>query len=178
MRQVLTISVVTALAFGLAATAGYAGQHKGGTASGDRMQQVEQQRDQDQDRSRSRLETRDQAKLHDKDIYGHELMTRQELNQYRQKMQEMHTTKAREQFQMQHEEKMRERALQQNKEIVPPGQGPIYRGELMTVQERNAYREQLRIIQSEEERSRFLARHKEKMDKRADATDQETEEAE
>ena len=178
MRQLLTISVVTALALGLAPTAGDAGQHKGGTASSDRTQQVEQQRDQDQDRLRSRLDTRDPAKLHDQDIYGHELMTRQELNQYRQKMQEMHTATARGQFQMQHEEKMRERALQQNKEIVPPGQGPIYRGELMTVQERNAYREQLRIIQSEEERSRFLARHKEKMDKRADATDQETEEAE
>ncbi len=176
MRQVLTISVVTALAFGLAATAGDAGQHKGGTASGDRMQQVEQQRD--QDRSHSRLETRDQAKLHDNDIYGHELMTRQELNQYRQKMQEMHTAKAREQFQMQHEEKMRERALQQNKDIVPPGQGPIYRGELMSVQERNAYREQLRNIQSEEERSRFLARHREKMNKRAEAVNNETEEAE
>ena len=102
MRQLLTISVVTALALGLAATAGNAGQHKGGTASSDRMQQVEQQRDQDQDqdqdRMRSRLETRDPAKLHDQDIYGHELMTRQELNQYRQKMQEMHTAKAREHY--------------------------------------------------------------------------------
>ena len=105
-------------------------------------------------------------------------MTRQELNQYREQMQRMQTAGARDQFQAQHEEKMRERALRQNKDIVPPGQGPIYRGDLMSVQERNAHREQLRIIESQEERARFLARHRETMDARAEAIEQETEEAE
>ena len=61
----------------------------------------------------------------------------------------MGTAKAREQFQVQHKEKMRERARQQNKDIVPPGQRPVYRGELMSVQERNEYREQLRIIEAQ-----------------------------
>jgi len=73
---------------------------------------------------------------------------------------------------------MRERALQQNKDIVPPGQGPIYRGDMMTVQERNEYREQLRRIESEQERAEFLARHREEMNKRVESIEKETEEAE
>ena len=178
MRNILTVSVVAALVLGLAPYFSDASQGKGGTRSSDRVQEVEQQRAQDHDRLRSRIETRDPALLRNEEIYGHELMTGEELNQYREQMKKMHTAQAREEFQVQHEEKMRDRAVKQNKDIVPPGQGPIYRGELMSVQERNAYREQLRVIKTEQERSEFLARHKEKMDHRADALDEESEEAE
>jgi hypothetical protein len=176
MRQILTISVMAALALGLAAYASDAGQRKGGTSGGDQAQQIDQQRD--EDRLRSRVETQDMVRLRDEEIYGHELMTKEELNQYREKLQTMHTQQEREQFQMQHEEKMRVRAMQQNTEIVPPGQGPIYRGDMMSAQERNEYREQLRRIQTEEERARFLARHREEMDQRAESVEEETEEAE
>ena len=176
MRQILTISVMAALALGLAAYASDAGQRKGGTGGGDQVQQIDQQRD--EDRLRSRVETQDMVRLRDEEIYGHELMTNEELNQYRKQLQTMRTPQAREQFQMQHEEKMRVRALQQNREIVPPGQGPIYRGDMMSAQERNEYREQLRRIQTEEERARFLARHREEMDQRAESVEEETEEAE
>ena len=171
MRQILRISVIVALAIGLSAYGGAGGQQKGGGS--DRAQPIEQQA-----QDHMRIETQDRVRLRDEDIYGHELMTRQELNQYREQMQKMQTAKAREQFQAQHEEKMRERALRQNKDIVPPGQGPIYRGELMSVQERNEFREQLRVINSEEERARFLARHREEMDQRAELVYEETEEAE
>ena len=174
MSRILAISVAMALA--LAAFADEGGQRKGGTSSGDPAQQIEPQRD--QDRLQSREETQDMVRLRDEEIYGHELMTNEELNQYRKQLQTMRTPQAREQFQMQHEEKMRVRALQQNREIVPPGQGPIYRGDMMSTQERNEYREQLRKIESEEERARFLARHREKMDERAEPAKEETEEAE
>ena len=176
MRRIFTISVVALLALGLSAFAGPGGQQKGGGS--DRAQPVEQQGVQDQDRKRTQDETRDRATLHDEDIYGHELMSEMELNQYRKKLQTMRTEKAREQFQTQHEEKMRARALQQNRDIVPPGQGPIYRGDMMTVQERNEYREQLRRIESEQERAEFLARHREEMNKRVESAKKETEEAE
>ena len=176
MRRIFTISVVAILALGLWAFAGAGGQQKGGGS--DRAQPVEQQGVQDQERLHTQTETRDQVRLHDDEIYGHELMSKKELNQYREKLQTMHTEKARAQFQMQHEEKMRARALQQNKEIVPPGQGPIYRGDMMTVQERNEYREQLRRIESEQERTEFLARHREEMNKRVESIEKETEEAE
>ena len=164
MRRFLAISVVAGFALGLSALAGAGGQQKGGGS--DRAQPIEQQQAQERERIR------------DEQIYGHELMTQKELNQYREQMQTMQSTRAREQFEAQHEDKMRARARQQNKDLVPPGQGPIYRGDLMSVQERNEYREQLRIIAAEEERARFLARHREKMDQRAESVHEETEEAE
>ena len=178
MRQILTISVLAALALGLASYSSDAGQGRGGTGSGDRVQKVEQERGEDHQRLHSKVEARDQSGLRNVQIYGHELMTEKELNRYREQMQKMSTAQAREEFQMQHEEKMRERAMKQNKDLVPPGQGPVYRGDLMSVQERNTYREQLRTIESEEERARFLARHREKMNQRANAVDKENEEAE
>ena len=43
----------------------------------------------------------------------------------------------------------------------------IYGGNLMTVEERNRYREQLRALGSDAEREAFLARHREEMQLRA-----------
>jgi len=54
----------------------------------------------------------------------------------------------------------------------------IYGGELMSPEERDQYREQLRQMESEEERLQFQAQHREKMDARAKALEREVEEAE
>jgi len=43
----------------------------------------------------------------------------------------------------------------------------IYGGNLMTTQERNQYREQLHVLQSEQERNEFTARHREQMQQRS-----------
>jgi hypothetical protein len=43
----------------------------------------------------------------------------------------------------------------------------IYGGNLMTVEERNRYREQIRTLGSDAERDAFLARHREEMQLRA-----------
>ena len=177
MKYILVTGAIATLAIAFAGFAGDAGQGKGGSG-GDRMQQTEQQKGYEQDRLHSRVETQDRVTMRNEEIYGHELMSKQEMNQYRDQLSKMKTENARAQFQREHEEKMRQRALQQNMDIVPPGQGPVYRGELMTVQERNAYREQLRNMKSEEERARFTAQHRAKMDERARAMAKETEEAE
>ena len=50
------------------------------------------------------------------------------------------------------------------------GEEKIYGGKLMTVQERNQYREQLRLLESDpEKRTQFKAQHQEKMQARARA---------
>jgi len=90
----------------------------------------------------------------------------------------METVQAREEFQAQHEKQMQERAQKEGKDLVPPGQSPIYGGELMTVQERNQYREQLREMDSDEEREKFQAQHREQMNQRAKALELDIEEAE
>ena len=105
-------------------------------------------------------------------------MTAGECDQYREQLGSLSSQAAREQYQAQHEEMMQQRALQQGQDLVPPGQGPIYGGELMSVQERNEYREQLRLRDSEAERQQFQAEHRELMRQRAQALDLEIEEAE
>lgn len=134
--------------------------------------------DQTRDQDRDRIHQDDSSALSSAEIYGSELMTEEEMNQYRKKYQSMSAAEERKQFQAQHEEQMRVRALQQGKDLVPPGQGPVYGGDLMTVQERNQYREQLRNLQSEEEKTQFMAQHREQMNERAQALELEVEEAE
>jgi hypothetical protein len=134
--------------------------------------------DQDRDQDRDRIHVEDPAAMTDAEIYGGALMTAEERNQYRKQMQNLKTVQEREQYQVQHEKQMQDRARVQGKDLVPPGQGEIYGGEFMTVQERNQYREQLRRIGSEEEKRQFMAQHREEMQLRASALDKEIEEAE
>ena len=148
----------------------------------DRDQLTGHDQDQDQDRDRvqdrDRLHVTDPASMRDDDIYGSAMMSEEELKQYRNQLMNMETVEAREQYQTKHEAKMQERAQLKGKDLVPPGQGPIYGGELMTVQERNEYREQLRNMDSDEEREKFQAQHHEQMNLRAKALELDIEEAE
>ena len=116
--------------------------------------------------------------MRDEEIYGSALMSAEELKQYRNQLTNMETVQTREQYQTRHEAKMQERAQLKGKDLVPPGQGPIYGGELMTVQERNQYREQLRNMDSDEQKEQFQAQHREQMKLRAGALERDIEEAE
>lgn len=118
------------------------------------------------------------ANLKDEEIYGHELMSADEIVRYRQQLGKRMTAAERARYQREHEERMRARALQQSRDLVPPGQGPIYGGKLMSVEERNEYRETLRTIRSDAERVQFEARHRAEMQKRARALKIDIEEAE
>ena len=194
MRYRTAISVIVAAVLALTTVPTQADAGKGGSGAGDRDQQMDRDRDYDRDRDRDQDHDKDQARdrdrdrdrLHvndplamsERDIYGSELMTQEEMNQYRKKLANMNTVQTREQFQVQHEKQMQERAKAQGKDLVPPGQGAIYGAELMTVQERNQFREQLRQLGTEKERRQFLAQHREKMDLRAKALELEVEEAE
>jgi Spy/CpxP family protein refolding chaperone len=191
-RKLLGIIVLAAMAAVAMPANADAGKGKG---SGDQDHQMDRSMDRDvahdmdRDRTQDRMVSHDQLRiqdrdrvylqdpmrLRDEDIYGSALMTGQEMTQYRNRMASMETRQEREQYQVQHEEQMQERARQQGKDLVPPGQGPIYGGKLMSVEERNQYREQLRRIESDEDRLKFQAQHREKMDARANALELEVE---
>ena len=180
MRYTTVISTIAAAVLALTSMSVDAGQGHGGAGQGgganDRTQQMDT--DRDMDRDRDRLHQKDSSNLRDRDIYGSDLMSKQELDKYREQLVKAETNREREQFQIRHEEKMKQRAAQQGKDLVPPGQGPIYGGERMTAKERNAYREQLRLAGSEKEKQQLQAQHQEKMDQRAKAAEVDKEEAE
>ena len=200
MKYTLTISIIAAAMLAFASAASYGDQGKGGGAKPRGTPQVDrslgrdrtqdksrlempdrdqdQKRDMDKDRirDRDRIHTDDPMQLADEDIYGGELMTAEERNQYRRELQAANAWKAKEKFQERHEEKMMKRAEKQGKDLVPPGQGKIYGGELMTVQERNEYRQQQRHYDGEG-LEKFQAQHRAEMQKRASALGLDTEEA-
>ncbi len=197
MKVRIAVSILAASILALTSMSSFAGQGNGpGGPSVDRGHQVDRDRNYDRDRMSDRDRARDRArsddpqqdrdrdrlqdpaKIKDGDIYGNEMMSVQERNQYRKQLRVMNSGGGQEKFQAQHEEKMRIRALEQGKDLVPPGQGPIYGGEFMSVQERNQYREQLRVMGSDEEREKFQARHRDRVKQRAKALNMEVEEAE
>jgi len=128
------------------------------------------------ERDRDRLNTRDPFQLRDEDIYGYKFMTAAERRRYRDQLLKTDTLEARVKFQVLHEETMRKRALALGEDLVPPGQGSVYGGDYMTAQERNKYREQLRWLNTEKERKRFMAKHRERMNERAHALGHDIEE--
>lgn len=165
------------------------GQGQGG-GQADRPSQVDRDRVYDRDRQwdrdrlgvhdrdRDRLHVQDYSQLKDKDIYGSQLMSAEERNQYRKELQNAKTAQKRMKIQAQHHEQMQARANAQGLDLVPPGQGPIYGGNLMSVRERNEYRTELRFAESDQERAQLLAQHREAMQARAKQQGVEPEEIE
>ena len=184
MKPARLIAVITASFLAISLLSAYSGQGKGG-GSAKHVQQHEQKHSQTHhtDMRGERSQAQDQAQQgrgdtpDDAEIYGSELMSSEERNRYREQLNMQSSDTERKQFRQEHEKAMQQRARDQGKDLVPPGQGEVYGGELMTVQERNAYREQLRHIESEQEREEFEARHREKMNERAMALNLEVDES-
>lgn len=192
MKSSTVISILVALILAFTSMSSFAYQGQRGGARTDRAQQVDRDRSYDRDRlpDRDRTQDRDRsddpdrdrlqdpASLRDQDIYGSNLMTSAERRQYRNELGNSNSQESRMELQSQHEQKMQKRALQEGQDLVPPGQGPVYGGEFMSVQERNEYREQLRLIDSDQERQQFQEQHRDRINQRAEALGLEVKEAE
>ena len=136
----------------------------------------------DRDRDQDRTNAPDYGYMKNRDIYGNELMTSKERKAYRSELAGAGSSEERARIEAAHREEMQIRAEKKGVAIEPPGKD-IYGGALMSVEERNTYREQLRLIGKDpEKRTQFMADHKEKMQVRAKAQGkilaEETEEAE
>jgi hypothetical protein len=151
------------------------GQQTGGTRSYDRDRQQDRDRmdvpdqDRDQDRDRDRLHAPGSTALSDRDIYGHELMSDQERNEYRRQIQSARSVEEREEIRSRHQADIQARAMARGVSVAPASEGPLYGGSLMTAQERNEYREQMRMAGSDAERSKLTTQHREEMLARAKA---------
>lgn len=119
LKKSLLISVIsgTVLSMGLAMA-----------ADQDRDQLQDQTRDQIKDQTPDQLKDRDQDRdrLQDQDrIYGSQLMTRQERNEFRARMRAAKTVQEREQIRNQHHEQMQIRAKERGVTLPdePPARG-------------------------------------------------------
>jgi hypothetical protein len=152
MRTLLKYSALLAAAVVLLPFDGFAqGRGQGGGGDQARAQDRAQVERGQTDRDRDRVRDRDRIHQTAMDP-AQDMMQTQERNQSQQREQ-----------------------AQEQKQIHQPGTGngpdsDIYGHELMTVQERNQYREQLRLVESNpEQKNRFLAQHREQMQTRAKA---------
>lgn len=152
MRTLLKYSALLAVAAVLSPIDGFAqgrGPGGGGDQAGawERAQVERGQMDHDRDRMR------DRDRIHQPGMdSGQDPMQAQERKQAQEREQ-----------------------VQEQKQIHVPGTGngpdsDIYGHELMSVQERNRYREQLQLVQSDpEQKNQFLAQHRQQMQARAKA---------
>ena len=141
MRTQATISILTAAALALTSMSAVAqGRHgQGGAQPQDRAQIERGQRDFDRDRFRDRDRitnpaqdrdrTRDQDRIHAPDnaglgqngIYGGELMSTQERNQYREQLRlTENDAQARTKFMAEHNEQMQQRAREKGVDLKDP----------------------------------------------------------
>lgn len=142
MKTQTTISLITAAALALTSfSAAAQGRQQGGPKHDpqDRAQVERGQRDfdrdrmrdqdrvnepeRDRDRDQDRTNVPDNAKLGEGNIYGQELMSAQERNQYREQLRINESDpKAQEQFKAQHAEKMRTRAKEKGVTVNEPAE--------------------------------------------------------
>ena len=111
MKHSIWPVLVTGTVLAMAGIASDADQHKGGGAQ-DRVQDQSHVGMQDKDRLHDRDRTRlqDPTKLKDEEIYGHKIMSAEELNRYRERLRLIKSEKERLKFEAQHREEMQKRA--------------------------------------------------------------------
>ena len=129
----------------------------------DRLQDRDQDRLQDRDRDRLQLHVEDRDQLRDPDIYGSEVMTRQERREYRNRIAAIQTVPEWARFRAEHQARMQARARQEGVTLAQP----LYGQQLMTDQERERLRERLANAETEQERQRIRDEHREQMQARA-----------
>jgi len=141
MKAQTTVSILVATALALASASVFAqGRNGQGGASAQQRAQVERgQRDFDRgrmrdrdrvsdpahdrkrDRDQDRIHVPEQAPLGENGIYGGELMSAQEQNQYREQLRLTGSDpEAQAKFKVEHKEKMQKRAKEQGKKIEDP----------------------------------------------------------
>lgn len=78
-----------------------------------------------QDQDRAREQAREQQQIRDQDIYGWQLMTPQEREEYRARMRAAKTLEEREQIRAEHHERMKARAKERGVTLPeePPARG-------------------------------------------------------
>jgi len=80
-----------------------------------------------QDQARDQTRDQTQLQIRDDQIYGHQLMTAQERNEYRTRMGAAKTTQERDRLRLEHHERMKARAKERGVTLPddpPAGRGP------------------------------------------------------
>jgi thioesterase domain-containing protein len=96
-------------------------------------------------------------------MYGHEMMTAEERERYRQQLSSARNDREWSQMRAEHQREMQARAKAQGR----PLNAPIFGEHMMTMEERNRYTQRMQAANSDAERAQIRAEHQQMMMQRA-----------
>jgi hypothetical protein len=99
----------------------------------------------------------------DQGMYGHEMMTAEERERYRQQLNNAHSDREWSQIRAEHQREMQARAKAQGKQLDPP----VFGQHMMTMEERNRYTERMQAAKTDAEKTRIREEHQQMMMERA-----------
>ena len=155
----------------LALDASYAQGH--GSGMGQQKQQAPQKqqgqdqgqmhRDMHQQTHMSRQQKHIRERMPDDGMYGHEMMTVEERERYRQQLDNARNDREWSRMRAEHQREMQARAKAQGRQLDPP----IFGQHMMTMEERNRYTERMQAAKTNEEKARIRQEHQQMMMQRA-----------
>ena len=116
-----------------------------------------------QERGRSELMKQDRNNRANRDVYGGDLMTTEEQERYRERLERAESDAEWARIREEHQKEIQARAKRQGVELDPP----VYGQHMMTAEERQRYERRLRDAASDGERERIQSEHRKFIQSRA-----------
>jgi hypothetical protein len=159
------------LLFAVAALALDASYAQGRGAGGQQKQQMPQgqqgqgqmQKDMHQKSPVSQQQKHMRGPMPDEGIYGHQMMTAEERERYRQQLNSARSDREWSRMRAEHQREIQARAKAQGRQIEPP----IFGEHMMSVEERNRYVQRMEAANTDAERARIREEHQQTMMQRA-----------
>lgn len=160
LRSLLFFVLLFAVA-ALALDASY-GQGRG---SGDaqQKQQGQMQKDMHQKSHMTQQQKHVREHMPDHGMYGHEMMTVEERERYRQQLDNARSDREWSQLRAEHQREMQARARAQGRQLDPP----VFGQHMMTMEEQKRYSDRMQAAKNDEERVRIRQEHQQMMMERA-----------
>jgi hypothetical protein len=160
LRSLLFFVLLFAVA-ALALDASY-GQGRG---SGDaqQKQQGQMQKDMHQKGHMTQQQKHVREHMPDHGMYGHEMMTVEERERYRQQLDNARSDREWSQLRAEHQREMQARARAQGRQLDPP----VFGQHMMTMEEQKRYSDRMQAAKNDEERVRIRQEHQQMMMERA-----------
>ena len=159
------------LLFAVAALALDASYAQGRGSGGQQKQQMPQgqqgqgqmQKDMHQKGAMSQQQKLMRQQMPDQAMYGHQMMTAEERERYRQKLSSAGSDREWSRMRAEHQREMQARAKAQARPMDPP----LFGEHMMTAEERNRYAQRMRAATSDADKARIREEHQEMMMQRA-----------
>ena len=105
-----------------------------------------------------------QMHMPDEGMYGHEMMTAEERERYRQQLDSAANDREWSRMRAEHQREMQARAKAQGRQLDPP----VFGQHMMTMEERKRYTERMQAAKTDAEKARIREEHQQQMMQRAE----------